>query len=385
MVRPGSQGSELKDLELRTLPSIHDVDAAAWDALAAGASPFLEHGFLACLEDSGCATAERGWQPMHLALYRGDELVAAAPGYVKSSSEGEFVFDWGWAEAAARARVPYYPKLVVAVPFTPATGPRVLVKDPAEKPVIVATLARAIASIGAEVGLGSAHVLFPDEPESAAWETAGWLRRLGVQYHWHNRGYATFEDFLKDLPSKKRTQIRRERSQPARDGVTIRTVDASEYTPELAKTMHRIYLTTVDKFTWGRRYLNARFFAMVAERFRHRLAWVVAEKDGEVIAGAFNVEKGDRLYGRYWGGFVEMPFLHFNVCYYHGVERAIARGLSVFEPGAGGEHKKARGFLPTITYSAHHVPHPDLRDAIASFVRREAASVRAYVEDPDAD
>ena len=213
----------------------------------------------------------------------------------------------------------------------------------------------------------------------------GFLQRQDIQFHWHNRGYETFEDFLKDLPSKKRTQIRRERAQPARDGVTIRTVDPSEYTPELAKTMHRIYLTTVDKFTWGRRYLNARFFAMVAERFRHRLAWVVAEKDGEVIAGAFNVEKGDRLYGRYWGGFVEMPFLHFNVCYYHGVERAIARKLAVFEPGAGGEHKRVRGFAPTVTRSAHTFVDPRLRAIVRPFFERERRAVQEHVDEARSD
>jgi predicted N-acyltransferase len=366
-------------VELRTLTSIHDVTAAEWDALDHRGSPFTEHAWLACLEDAGCATEARGWLPCHLALYEGGALVAAAPGYVKSSSEGEFVFDWGWAEAAERARVPYYPKLVVAVPFTPATGARVLVRDPARLAEMVAVFAQATIAIGERARLGSAHVLFCDERESAAWTDAGFLRRLGVQYHWQNRGYRTFEDFLKDLPSKKRTQIRRERAQPARDGVTIRTLAPEELTPELARTMHRIYLTTVDKFTWGRRYLNARFFELVAERFRHRLAWVVAERGGEVVAGAFNVEKGDHLYGRYWGAFVELPMLHFNVCYYHGVEHAIGKGLRVFEPGAGGEHKRARGFRPTVTYSAHHVAHPRLADAIGDFVRHEAERIEAYV------
>jgi predicted N-acyltransferase len=205
--------------------------------------------------------------------------------------------------------------------------------------------------------------------------------RYGVQYHFHNNGYRSFEDFVADQPSKKRTQLRRESRQPELDGVTIETLPADGYTPDVVATMYRIYLTTVDKFTWGRRYLTPRFFELVATRFAHRLAWVVARHDGKIIAGAFNVQKGATLYGRYWGTFVEQPFLHFNVCYYHGIRECIRHGWQLFEPGAGGEHKRARGFQPSLTYSVHHLENRQLHGLIGPFLERERAAVQAYTEE----
>jgi predicted N-acyltransferase len=223
------------------------------------------------------------------------------------------------------------------------------------------------------------HVLFPHEAEANEWAAAGFMPRLGVQFHWQNEGYATFDDFLARFSSKKRTQLRREAKQPAKDGVTIERLGPDDYTPAVTRRMFELYLTTVDKFMWGRRYLNLKFFELLVERFRHRLAWVVARKDGDIIAGAFNVERGKRLYGRYWGATVDLPFLHFNVCYYHGIEECIARGLEVFEPGAGGEHKRARGFDPTITYSAHWIEDLRMRGILRDFVTRERAAIEAHV------
>ena len=252
-------------------------------------------------------------------------------------------------------------------------------RDRAETVGVFAQAARALVE---GLALSSAHVLFPDEAEARLWADAGFATRHGVQYHWRNaegRGFASFEDFLATLPQKKRSQIRRERKQPALDGVTIATLSAAELTPEVARTMHALYLTTVDKYFYGRRYMTPRFFELVAERFAHRLAWVAAKRDGQIVASAFNVKKAGVLYGRYWGSFVELPFLHFNVCYYHGIDEAIREGLATFNPGAGGEHKKVRGFWPTQTFSAHHVADKRMRGIVEDFLTRERAAIEDYL------
>jgi predicted N-acyltransferase len=367
-------------LELRVLDRVREIPEATWNALVGpDDSPFVEHTWLDCLEEAGCASAKQGWLPAHAALYEDGELVALAPTYMKTSSEGEFVFDWSWADLARRIGTEYYPKLVTAVPFTPATGARVLTRPGDDRALRVSMMARALVQAAPEIGAHGVHALFPTEAEVESWVAAGYLLRYGIQYHFRNKGYATFEDFLKTLPSKKRTQIRREAKQPAKDGVVIERLGPDDYTPAVTRRMFELYLTTVDKFMWGRRYLNLKFFELLVERFRHRLAWVVAKKDGDIIAGAFNVERGKRLYGRYWGATVDLPFLHFNVCYYHGIEECIARGLEVFEPGAGGEHKRARGFDPTITYSAHWIQDLRMRGILRDFVIRERAAIEAHV------
>jgi hypothetical protein len=379
MVHARPHGRQLT-LELRVLPRITDIPRKSWDALLReGSSPFLEYTWLECLEEAKCVGEAAGWIPRHLALYDGDTLVAAAPAYAKTNSEGEFVFDWSWADLANRMGIAYYPKLVLAVPFTPATGDRVLVHPKRDRAETIAIFAQGLRSLVKELELSSAHVLFPREDEARAWAEAGFAIRHGVQYHWSNRGFSTYEDFLATLPTKKRTQIRRERKQPAMDGVEISTLAPDEYTPEMASKMYALYAVTVDKYFYGRRYMKKRFFELLAERFADRLAWVVARKDGEVIASAFNVKKDGIIYGRYWGAHVDMPFLHFNVCYYHGVDQAIREGCQLFNPGAGGEHKKVRGFTPTITYSAHHIEDPRFRGILESFLERERRGVAAYV------
>jgi uncharacterized protein len=372
-------------LELRIVERVNEVPAEAWNALVReDASPFVEHAWLSCLEDAGCVGGKSGWLPRHLVLYEGKRVIAAAPAYLKTNSEGEFVFDWSWADLASRMGIPYYPKLVLAVPFTPASGHRVLWHPSRDRAEMVAVFARAIQTLTHELALSSAHVLFPTRDEATLWAACGLPIRHGVQYHWSNAGFATFEDFLATLPQKKRTQIRRERKQPAIDGVTLRTVGVDELLgprgPRLSEAMHRLYLTTVDKYFYGRRYMKRRFFDLVRERFTDRLGWVVAEtRDGEIVASAFNVKKNGIVYGRYWGTTVDMPFLHFNVCYYHGIDEAIREGFTTFNPGAGGEHKKVRGFMPTTTYSGHHIEDERFRDIIASFLDRERAAIDAYV------
>ena len=375
--------------QLRILASIREVDRAAWDALAVpSSSPFVEWTWLDCLEEAGCVGAGRtGWLPHHFALYDKDRLVAAAPAYLKGNSEGEFVFDWSWADLAHRMGLRYYPKLIVASPFTPATGDRLLVAPGEDRAAVARVFVHVMQELARELPLSGAHVLFPREAEANDWYAAKMMRRSGIQYHWHNAGYESWDDFLGTFNAKKRHQLKRESAQPAKDGVTIRTLPAHEITRDVADAMHELYLTTVDKFHWGRRYMNKRFFRLLAERFADRLAWVVAEKDGKILAGAFNVQKGDRLYGRYWGSHVEMPFLHFNVCYYHGVREAIDKRLLVFEPGAGGEHKRARGFVPTRTHSAHWIKDERLAAIIGPHVAREAAAIedflRGHGPDPD--
>jgi predicted N-acyltransferase len=364
---------------LRILSRVREVDQASWDALAVpSTSPFVEWTWLDCLEESGCVGKKSGWLPHHFALFDGEQLIAAAPAYLKANSEGEFVFDWSWADLAHRLGKRYYPKLVFSVPFTPATGARLLVAPGFDRASVALAFTRVAQELARELSLSSAHVLFPREGEAHEWEEAGMIPRHGIQYHWHNRGYTSWDDFLASFNSKRRHQLRREAAQPAKDGIEIAVAKPEELTPALADTMHALYASTVDKFHWGRRYLNPHFFRLVAERFKDRLAWVFARREGEVLAGAFNVKKGDRLYGRYWGARAEVPFLHFNVCYYFGVQQCIAEGLRVFEPGAGGEHKRARGFAPTVTHSAHWLRDPQMAAIVGDFVRRERAQVDAF-------
>ena len=385
MVHARPEGRRLT-LELRVVGRIKDIPRESWDALLReDSSPFVEHTWLDCLEEAKCVGEGSGWIPRHLALYetssQGEELIAAAPAYAKLNSEGEFVFDWSWADLANRMGIEYYPKLVLAVPFTPASGDRVLVHPKRDRSEIIAVFAQALRTLMKELELSSAHVLFPREEEARVWGESGFMVRHGVQYHWANRvpPFEDYEDFLTTLPTKKRTQLRRERKQPAMDGVTIATLAPEEYTKSMADTMYALYTTTVDKYFHGRRYMKKRFFELLVERFRDRLSWVVARKDGEVVASAFNVKKDGIIYGRYWGTHVDMPFLHFNVCYYHGVEQAIRERCTLFNPGAGGEHKKVRGFAPTITYSAHHVEDARFRGVLESFLERERRGIAAYV------
>lgn len=368
-------------LELHVLRSVHDVPQSEWDGLLReDSSPFVEHAWLSCLEDAGCVGGRTGWLPFHLALRRGSELVAAAPCWVRGSSEGEFVFDWSWADLAERMGIAYYPKLVVAVPFTPATGDRVLVRPGEDRDEAVALVAQALVTLTEKADASGAHALFPREAEADVWTDAGYMHRLGVQFHWRNQGYRDVADFLSTMSSKRRHALKREMAQPAKDGIHIETVAPDAIDAATTAAMYRFYLATVDKFTWGRRYLNERFFRLVVERFRSRLRWVVAKRDGVPIAGAFNVAGGSRLYGRYWGADEELPFLHFNVCYYHGIAECIRDGLTVFEPGAGGEHKRPRGFDPTLTHSAHWLRSPRLRGPIEAFLARERDAVRRHVE-----
>jgi len=372
---------------LRVLDQVRDVPAATWDGmLGEESSPFVEHAWLDMLEETGCVGDGTGWMPAHLSLWKDDALLAVAPSYVKGHSEGEFVFDWSWAEFADRMGARYYPKVVLAVPFTPATGDRVLVAPGQDRERMTRLLGGAAREWCGRFKGGGVHVLFPrDEWQGgpSAWEESGYLRREGFQFHWFRHGAKTFDDHLARFNSKQRNQIKRELRGVRDRGITVKTLAPEEHTRELAHAMHGFYASTIERHgMWGRMYLKRTFFEAVVERFRDRLAWVVARDDrtGQPVAGAFNVAKGRRLYGRYWGAGVEVPYLHFEVCYYAGIRHCLERGIDVFEPGAGGEHKRARGFVPTLTRSFHWLSDARLRGAIAPWLERERARVREHVE-----
>jgi predicted N-acyltransferase len=363
---------------------VREVPAPSWDALVGeDSSPFVEHRWLDALEETGCVGDDTGWVPAHLSIWRDDKLVAVAPSYLKGNSEGEFVFDWSWADFAQRAGIRYYPKVVVAVPFTPATGDRVLVAPGEDRALLTRMLAQAAREWAGRAKASSVHVLFPRESEADDWEAAGYYRRAGFQFHWHRDGATTFDEYLKRFSSKRRNQIKREVRGVREAGLVVETLPPEGHTREVARTMHALYASTIDKHgVWGRLYLNERFFETIVERFRDRLAWVVAREgpSGRIVAGAFNVVRGNRLYGRYWGTRTEVPFLHFAVCYYAGIAHCVERGIEVFEPGAGGEHKRARGFVPTMTHSAHWLSDPRLRQVLGPWLERERERVRAIVE-----
>ncbi len=373
--------------ELSLAESVSELGRSLWAELEGPETfPFLRYDWLLALEDSGSLGPERGWIPRHVVLKRNKEVVAFAPAYIKLHSFGEFVFDQGWAEfSEMRLGERYYPKMVLAVPFTPATGPRILMRkgtDASDREAVFDLLTGALPEVADKLGLSSVHVLFPDERTATELEQRAWAERLGIQFQFKNEGYVNFEAYLASFKSKRRAAIRRECREVSERGIHIEALTGSSLTTDKSRLAYELYLTTVDKHVWGRRYLTAGFFDRVIETMAEHLHFVVASDDsGDVLAGAFNLLGGEALYGRYWGAFVEVPFLHFNVCLYEGVRECIDRGLKRFEPGAGGGHKEGRGFAPTITRSLHFLRHPQLDLAVRDFCRREAEGVRAHVSE----
>jgi len=371
-------------MELRVHESIRDVGEQTWNELSVGAPPFMSYHWLDALEVTGCVRPERGWLPMHLALEQDGRVLALAPAYLKGNSEGEFVFDYAWANfAEGRLGIEYYPKIVVAVPFTPANGPRFLIRADADRSRVSRAFAEGLAALGTKLGASSAHVLFPTAAEAEALEAAGLAHRTGVQFHWKNRGFGCFEDYLAAFDAKRRHQIRRERRELERQGITLESVSGKDLSAPLVDLVFELYLATVNKFVWGRQYLTREFFHEVCSRMGEQILVVLARERGvgEPIAAAFNL-LGDRaLYGRYWGSRVERPFLHFGVCYYRGIEDSIERGLEWFEPGAGGEHKLPRGFEPTLTHSLHWLADRRLDGAVRDFLSHEVAAIEQHVKE----
>lgn len=367
-------------MRLRIIERLSDVDPVAWDGLVGEASPFLEWGWLASLEDSGCVARETGWLPQHLTLWEGDELVGACPLYVKGHSQGEFVFDHGWAEAAQRAGIRYYPKLLVAVPFTPATGVRFLSHPATERGEVVRVLGSTLREICTQNHFSSVHVNFclPDEVEGLG--AQGYVRRTGYQFQWLNPGWSSFDDYLAAFRSKRRVQIKREWRALEEQGIEIEALAGAAIPDELFGPMFRLYRTTIDKLYWGRQYLNESLFDLLRQRWKQRLCFFVARRRGEVVAGTFTVRKGDTLYGRYWGAFEDVRYLHFNVCYYASIDYCLRQGLARFEPGAGGEFKHLRGFDARPTESMHYVADARLGAAVRDYLERERQAVANEID-----
>jgi predicted N-acyltransferase len=350
---------------------VSGLNARAWDRLVSG-DPFVSHAFLSILEDSKSVGPGTGWTPAPILVEdESDHLIAAAPAYLKTHSQGEYVFDHGWAEAWQRAGGDYYPKLQVAVPFTPVPGPRLLGNRPQQ-------LLTAIEAVTVQNELSSAHITFIDEPGAAECERHGWLIRDGVQYHWFNRSYASFDDFLATITSRKRKALRRERA-AAIDGLDIRILRGTEIGQPEWDAMWAFYQDTGSR-KWGRPYLTREFFDLVGERMGDRVLLFLACRGSLPIAGALNFVGTDTLYGRYWGTVDEVPFLHFELCYYQAVEWAIEHGLKCVQAGAQGEHKVARGYEPVVTRSAHFIPNRSFHNAVAESLNAERDGVAAEVE-----
>ncbi|MEA3052038.1 MAG: uncharacterized protein QOG72_941 [Sphingomonadales bacterium] len=360
----------MSEIVARLGRGVASFDPADWDRCAGSADPFLSHAFLSALEESGSATPRTGWQPVPIAIDGEDGRPAAvAPAYVKSHSQGEYVFDHGWAEAWERAGGDYYPKLQIAVPFTPVPGRRLLT----EREDLAAGLIAAAEAVVNQHGLSSAHATFIAQEEVELFERAGWLIRVDSQFHWHNDGYGSFEDFLAALSSRKRKAIRRERA-AALEGLAVEHVGGAAITEAHWDAFWAFYQDTGSR-KWGRPYLTRRFFSLLGERMADRVLLIFAFREGRPIAGALNLIGADALYGRYWGTTEEVPHLHFEICYHQAIEAAIGRGLKRVEAGAQGPHKLSRGYAPVPTWSAHFIPNASFREAVADFLAAERRAV----------
>ncbi len=367
-----------EQIEIRILSSLADIPASDWDACAGVGDPFTSYRFLRALEDSGSVGAGTGWQPRHLTAYLGGELIAAAPCYAKSHSQGEYVFDHSWADAYMRAGGRYYPKLQIAVPFTPVTGRRLLVRDGFTE-VGQAALIQGAVQLAAENGLSSLHITFCTQAEAEAGKAMGLMHRTGSQFHWVNEGYHSFDDFLASLSSRKRKNIRRERRQAQDFGGTIHMLTGDQITPGHMAAFWEFYQDTGAR-KWGTPYLTRVFFDIAHDTLRDDILLVMTKRNGRWVAGALNFIGAETLYGRYWGCTEHHPALHFELCYYRAIDFAIERGLARVEAGAQGEHKLARGYLPVATHSLHWIADEGFRGAVAQFLEHEREAVDEDIE-----
>ncbi|RAP57791.1 GNAT family N-acetyltransferase [Oleiagrimonas sp. MCCC 1A03011] len=366
-------------LTARFHDSLDDIEASAWDALAGAANPFVSHAFLAGLERHDCIRREWGWQPHHLTLHDGERLIGAAPVYLKGNSHGEYVFDWGWAHAWEQAGGDYYPKLLLGVPYSPIPGPRLLVADGDEAPALRRALIDALAEEARRHGLSSVHANFLTDDDLDAFDDA-WLPRHDIQYHWHNRGYGDFADFLAALKHKKRKNIRHERRQVADSGLACAMVAGNRLSDAEWMQIHALYQATFDE-KGNHAALTLDFFRHLAASLGDSVQVALARHGDDILAMALFLRGENTLYGRYWGTRVDVPGLHFELCYYLGIEHAIAHGLQRFEPGAQGRHKMARGFMPTRTHSRHFLVHEGFRAAVARALREEDEDMQVYAEE----
>lgn len=377
-----------EELSIRVERSFTAIPPESWSRLS-GASktcstltynPFVSHAFLSSLEESGSADAETGWLGHHLLLEtdRG-ELVGALPGYLKNHSQGEYVFDHGWADAFERAGGRYYPKLQCSIPFTPATGPRLLVAEGLQRLPIQSAIAESLKEVVRRLGISSAHITFVPDDEIGVFEMDGYLHRTDQQFHFINDGYANHEEFLETLASRKRKALRKERRAALENGISIDWLTGSDLTERIWDQFFKFYMDTGGR-KWGRPYLTRKFYSLIGERMADDVLLVMAKRDGRYVAGAINFIGGDTLYGRHWGCVEDHPFLHFEVCYHQAIDFALSKGLKRVEAGAQGEHKLARGYLPVTTHSAHYVAHAGLRRAIGDYLARERTDVEQMSE-----
>ena len=382
------------EVTIRAVDAMDEIDRAGWDALAGTTranatderpyNPFLSYDFLRSLEEAGCVSRRTGWLPHHVLMEGADgSLLGATPAYLKTHSQGEYVFDHGWADAFERAGGDYYPKLLSAVPFTPATGPRLLVRDGGPADGARVALARSLAILAERGGFSSAHVNFVDRTDAAALAEANFMERVDRQFHWRNDDYDSYDDFLATLASRKRKALRRERREALAGadggGIEIEWLTGEALSEAAWDAFHTFYVDTGGR-KWGRPYLNRRFFSLLGERMADDVLLVMAKREGRWIAGALNMIGGDTLYGRHWGCTEHHPFLHFEVCYHQAIDFAIERGLKVVEAGAQGEHKLARGYSPVLTRSMHHISHPGFRRAVEDYLDHERREVAMYAE-----
>ena len=363
-------------LAIKIIRKISAVERADWDRLLGQGSPFMKWDWLDSLEQSGCVNEESGWLPHHLIVERGGKIVGGCPLYLKLHSMGEFVFDFEWAEYAHRLGIRYYPKMLVGIPFTPVTGPRFLTDPRENRQELIQLMGRALMQVAEDNKISSVHVNFclPDEGE--ALKELGYIPRLGLQFHWQNRGYRSFDEYLAAFRSDRRTKIKRERRELSQQGITIRAVQGDELKAAQLGAMFQLYKNHVERLTYGHQYLTREFFDAMSRRFTPHICLMLAERDAKIIAGTFNIQDGSVLYGRYWGSFEEVRYLHFNVCYYSAIEHCILSGLERFEAGAGGSFKQMRGLDPEPTTSLHYIVHEGFRRAVEKHLSQEREAIR---------
>ncbi|MCY4488919.1 MAG: GNAT family N-acetyltransferase [Deltaproteobacteria bacterium] len=369
-----------EQLAVRIVRRINGVSREAWDSLVRDGSPFMRWDWLDSLEATDCVCDKTGWAPHHLVVERGKDILGACPMYLKSHSMGEFVFDHQWASYAMQAGIQYYPKMLVGVPFTPVAGSRFLTAPGVNREGIIAVLGRALVEICRGNELSSIHINFCDQDEMEALEDLDFIPKIGLQFHWQNRDYDTFDDYLGAFRSDRRNKIKRERRELDNQGIQIRALPYDEITPDIQRTMFELYKHHIDRLYYGHQYLKGRFFDELLKRPYPFLCPIVAQRDGRIIAGTFNIRGPDALYGRYWGSFEEHRYLHFNVCYYAAIEHCIDESLVRFEAGAGGSFKTLRGLEAAKTYSAHYVSNKRFREALERYLREERSETLARQE-----
>ena len=363
----------------RIVENISDISAKDWDTLAGNTNPFVSHAFLSAIEETGCATQQTGWLPHHLIIEdESNKIIAASPLYIKSHSQGEYVFDHGWAHAWEQAGGSYYPKMQVSIPFSPITGPRLLTNDQDLTGTSKLSLIKALETVCLKLNLSSVHVTFSTEDEWDLMGQSGWIQRIGRQYHWHNRDYSTFDDFLNELTSRKRKAIRKERRTIVDQNLVVRPYVGGDIQASHWDSFYRFYIDTYDR-KWGYPYLTRAFFEAIQERLGDNIVLMIAELDGLPVAGALNLCSANTLYGRNWGCIEDFPFLHFETCYYQAIDFAIANNISRVEAGTQGPHKIQRGYEPVETYSAHFIPNNSFRDAVENFCREEKREVEREI------